>query len=1158
MRLCPIWWVRRGGGMSVHRSAREKFAGILSVVAVVAAGLGVGATPADAAPYVAQAAIDPLTGLGAQHQSIVEPVSAAWGSTIVSTYQVGRYAANGSGAAATGWATSTDGGVTWTSGLVPNVTTATNPPGIYGRTVNMTVAYDRAHGQFILTTLGMELVGASYQEAEVFVTRSSDGLNWTTPQSVVIGNRPDKDWTVCDNTPTSPFFGRCYIVYSSDNQSFRFLTVRSDDGGLTWSAPVATPSNSVGYNVNPVVRPDGTLVVVATNVGDTQIVAFRSVNGGVTFTNSATAATVSRHDVVGGIRDRPKPSATVDAAGRVYAAWFDCRFRSGCTNNDIVWVKSDDGLVWSSVQRVDVDPVGSTVEHFVAGLGVRPGTSGATAQLDLIFYQMPVAACTATTCDITAVTTSSTDGGATWAPTTALHSTPMKPTWLPNSSLGRMLTDYQNIVYRNGIPLATLPIASLPVGSTSEDFRQSLYFARLSLNNASPSGAIVDDCIGLVCNFDASASFDPDGSIVAYAWDFGDGTTATGPTTSHTFASAGYVATLTVTDNLGATGTRFVTDVNQLPSAAFTSSCSATTCTVNASTSADPDGSIVSYAWQFSDGTTDTGVAPQHAFSVPGTWQATLTVTDNDGAVGSVSHDVVTQIPTDPGPLASDTFGRSTASGWGSADLGGVWSTTGTASNATVNGSEGQHRLVTTGASLGTSLSAVASVDTEFRTVISSDRAPTGAGHWTSFIVRRVNSTNEYRVRVKFGTTGMALAAIKLPNSTTSAFIGSEVVTALAATSNQKYQLRAQVLGVNPTTIRAKLWLDGQSEPVSWSLNQTDSTATIQSAGSVSLSSYVSGSAVPLVFSFDDLVVQGVNRYPIASFGRSCVLLDCAFDASGTTDSDGSVANYEWSFGDGATAVGVTPAHSYAAVGSYTVTMTATDNQGARAGTAQTFIVDLVTNPPPPVIADDFSRTATSSWGSAVPGGAWSISGITSNFAVNGSAATHKLTAVNTSGTARLLSTPLADADVQVRVAADQTPVGSGYWLNVVGRSVSSANEYRARVRFSSTGLFVGAYRVVNGGSSSVMGTEVSTGLAVTPGQFYRVRMNVSGTNPTTIKIKVWLDGATEPASWLVTQTDSSASIQAQGTVGLTTWIQGTTPLPLIFTFDDLVVRPAN
>ena len=135
----------------MRHAAMRRFGGVMTAAVIVGAGLGIAATPAMAAPYVTQAAIDPLTNSVAQHQSILESVTATWGSTIVSTYQVGRYATNGSGAAATGWATSTDGGVTWASGLVPNVTTATNPSGIYGRSVNMTIAYDHDVGGLYVT-----------------------------------------------------------------------------------------------------------------------------------------------------------------------------------------------------------------------------------------------------------------------------------------------------------------------------------------------------------------------------------------------------------------------------------------------------------------------------------------------------------------------------------------------------------------------------------------------------------------------------------------------------------------------------------------------------------------------------------------------------------------------------------------------------------------------------------------------------------------------------------------------------------------------------------------------------------------------------------------------------------------------------------------------
>jgi PKD repeat protein len=74
--------------------------------------------------------------------------------------------------------------------------------------------------------------------------------------------------------------------------------------------------------------------------------------------------------------------------------------------------------------------------------------------------------------------------------------------------------------------------------------------------NAPPTARFTFSCNALTCNFDASGSADSDGTIQAYSWNFGDGTTATGSTASHRYPqAAGYVVTLTVTDNDGATGT---------------------------------------------------------------------------------------------------------------------------------------------------------------------------------------------------------------------------------------------------------------------------------------------------------------------------------------------------------------------------------------------------------------------------------------------------------------------------------------------------------------------------------------------------------------------------------------------------------------------------
>jgi hypothetical protein len=78
----------------------------------------------------------------------------------------------------------------------------------------------------------------------------------------------------------------------------------------------------------------------------------------------------------------------------------------------------------------------------------------------------------------------------------------------------------------------------------------------------------------------------------------------------------------------------------QLPTAAFTANPTYLSVAFDASDSADPDGTIASYRWHFGDGTTGTGVSPSHTYSADGTYTVTLTVTDNSGGTGSVSHQV--------------------------------------------------------------------------------------------------------------------------------------------------------------------------------------------------------------------------------------------------------------------------------------------------------------------------------------------------------------------------------------------------------------------------------------------------------------------------------------------------------------------------------------
>jgi PKD repeat protein len=198
---------------------------------------------------------------------------------------------------------------------------------------------------------------------------------------------------------------------------------------------------------------------------------------------------------------------------------------------------------------------------------------------------------------------------------------------------------------QSGAPVAgTATITSGPgVDTAIWGGRAMFLYQDSSGQNAAgpPAAAYTVSCSSLTCDFDASGST---GGGLTYAWQFGDGQTGSGVSPRHTYAGSGsYQATLTVSSTAGTdsvTHTVNVTKVNQLPTAAFTFTCSSLTCSFDGSGSSDPDGSIASYSWTFGDGGTATGATPQHTYGSADTRTVQLTVTDNDGGTASTSKSV--------------------------------------------------------------------------------------------------------------------------------------------------------------------------------------------------------------------------------------------------------------------------------------------------------------------------------------------------------------------------------------------------------------------------------------------------------------------------------------------------------------------------------------
>jgi hypothetical protein len=424
-------------------------------------------------PNLTEVSSDPYSIGPGQHATEVEPHMLANGSTLVAAFQTGRIAPGGS--TGIGWATSTDGGTTWSHGFLPGLTTGEGS-GPYDAASDPAVAYDAKHSVWMISALP---ISNTAQVPAVMVSRSVDGMSWQNPVGVFpTSQSSDKNWIVCDDSATSLHYGNCYVEWDDVADGDQILMSTSADGGLTWSSPIATANLAQGIGGQPLVQPNGTAVVpietFTGNNGPAFISAFNSSDGGMSWSAPVTIATIQYHADAGGIRSGPLPSAAVDNAGTVWVVWEDCRFRANCSTKDLVYSTSSDGVTWSAVTRIPIDDVSSTVDHFIPGIGIDPATSGAGAHVALHYYYYPKSDCTALTCNLIVGYISSANGGSTWSVPLALTG-PMLVSWLPQSQNGLMVGDYIATAFTNGVPHGVFAVAMANAGGT---FAEAIYTAQ--------------------------------------------------------------------------------------------------------------------------------------------------------------------------------------------------------------------------------------------------------------------------------------------------------------------------------------------------------------------------------------------------------------------------------------------------------------------------------------------------------------------------------------------------------------------------------------------------------------------------------------------------------------------------------------------------------
>jgi len=433
-------------------------------------------------------------------------------------------------------------------------------------------------------------------------------------------------------------------------------------------------------------------------------------------------------------------------------------------------------------------------------------------------------------------------------------------------------TDFQNITVLNRFPIASFTESATTV----------------------PTGTVI--------TFNASLSYDPDGHILSYFWDFGDGTNSTSVTTEHAYADNGtYTVTLTVTDDDDATATATATKIisNRVPTASFTENATAVytgeIIHFNASASFDLDGYIASYFWDFGDGTNTTGVIVEHSYADDGTYRVTLTVTDDDGATASTSaiKTVLNRVP-----VATFTESATIA-----------------LTNETIH--------------------------------FDASRSCDSDGTIVTFFWDFGDNTNATGVSVShaYADDGVYIVTLTVTDDDDATASAQATKTILNRPPVANFIESAETV-YNGETITfnasASYDLDGMIVSYFWDFgDETNTTGVEVSHAYADDGNYT----VTLTVTDDDSATATttaaktiLNRPPMASFTESAekVFIDetIIFNASGSYDPDGMIVAYFWDFGDGTNTTDIAVSHNYPYKGTYAVTLTVTDDDGMSTSTS--------------------------------------------------------------------------------------------------------------------------------------------------------------------------------------------------------------------------------
>ncbi|WP_159085055.1 PKD domain-containing protein [Planctomonas deserti] len=296
---------------------------------------------------------------------------------------------------------------------------------------------------------------------------------------------------------------------------------------------------------------------------------------------------------------------------------------------------------------------------------------------------------------------------------------------------------------------------------------------------------------------------------------------------------------------------------------------------------------------------------------------------------------------------------------------------------------------------------------------------------------------------------------------------------------------------------------------------------------------------------------EPVNAAPTAAFSASCPLLSCSFNASSSRDSDGSIRSYDWTFGDGTTATGPSVAHVFPR-GDHRVSLRVTDDDGATATTSRT--MNVPTRATATIAADDFARTTATGWGTADAGGTWTTDSDT-RFSTAGTEGV-VLTPPGRSPDAYLSNAFAPQAMLTSSVTVPSVASGSRLYVSTSPKFVPGTGGYWAKLRVApGEATTVQLVRTGATGAETALGTPVPVATApLRGGEQVQVRVEATGSAPTTVRTRAWLSGTVEPG-WLQTAQDATTGLQGSGTTAVGTYLTGGAPAALDVRFQDLLTR---